>query len=154
MPFVKELLALASGKDKDGNVLLTQKDLSNYSAKRRVDARASNPNFTLSTFHKVFGSSKCDTFLLAKFSDVLIPFCSHSSSTLLTIFGGRVDDLESILIDERLPDGWESRIRKQLGLTIGSFNSTVLKVEFGINENKYKEQLARQAAETPAESSS
>ena len=79
---------------------------------------------------------------------------SCSSSTLLTIFGGRVDDLETILIDERLPEGWESRIRKQLGLTITSFNSTVLKVEFGINENKYKEQLASQATETPAETSS
>ena len=64
VPFVKELLALASGKDKDGNVLLTEKDLSAYSAKRRVDARSNNPNFTLSTFHKVFGSSKYDTSLI------------------------------------------------------------------------------------------
>lgn len=58
VPFIRELLNSASGKDKDGNVLLTQKDLSDYSAKRRVDARATNPDFTLSTFHKVFGSSK------------------------------------------------------------------------------------------------
>lgn len=58
LPYVKELLGMASGKDKDGNVLLTAQDLSAFSAKRRVDARASNPDFTLSTFHKMFGSSK------------------------------------------------------------------------------------------------
>ncbi|KAF8173711.1 Chloroperoxidase [Pholiota molesta] len=109
VPFIKELLDSASGKDKEGNVLLTQKDLSDYSAKRRVDAHATNPDFTLSTFHKVFGSS--------------------NSSTLITIFGGRVDDLESILIEERLPDGWESRIRKRLGLTMTVFNATVLKAK-------------------------
>ncbi|KAF9484093.1 Cloroperoxidase [Pholiota conissans] len=126
VPFVRELLDSATGKDKDGHAILTPKDLSEFSAKRRVDARATNPDFTLSTFHKVFGSS--------------------NSSTLLTIFGGRVDDLETILIEERLPEGWESRIRKQLGLTMATFNKTVLKLELGINEKKYK---AKIAAETP-----
>ena len=58
IPFVKELLASATGKDKEGNALLTSKDLAAYSAKRRVDARASNPKYTLDLFHKVFGSSK------------------------------------------------------------------------------------------------
>ena len=62
LPFVNELLASVSGKDKDGNALLTPKDLSEYSAKRRVDARASNPNFSLSLFHRMFGSSKCVSF--------------------------------------------------------------------------------------------
>ncbi|KAF8957521.1 Chloroperoxidase [Flammula alnicola] len=128
LPFVKELLESASGKDKDGNPLLTPKDLSEYSAKRRVDARATNSAFTLSLFHKVFGSS--------------------NSSTLLTIFGGRVADLEPFLIEERLPEGWESRIRKRMGLTIGTFNSTVLKLEFGTNKNekKYKAKAAAQTA--------
>ncbi|TFK40381.1 Chloroperoxidase [Crucibulum laeve] len=117
IPFIKELLASATGKDKDGNPLLTPADLSRYSAKRRVDARATNPHFTLSTFHKIFGSS--------------------NSSTLLTIFGGRVKDLEPILIEERLPEGWESRIRGRMGLTMTTFNKTVLRVELGINEKKY-----------------
>jgi len=54
--FVRELLSLASGKDKK---LLTAKDLSEYLAKRRVDSRASNPGYSLSRFHKVFGSAKC-----------------------------------------------------------------------------------------------
>ena len=59
LPFVKELLNSASGRGPNGEVLLTAKDLSDYSAKRRVDARKSNPHFSLSFFHKVFGSSKC-----------------------------------------------------------------------------------------------
>ena len=58
LPFVRELLALASGKDEEGNALLTKKDMSDYSAKRRVDAQATNPNFSLDLFHKMFGSSK------------------------------------------------------------------------------------------------
>ncbi|KDR77025.1 hypothetical protein GALMADRAFT_225178 [Galerina marginata CBS 339.88] len=129
LEYVKELLALASGKDKEGNVLLTPQDLSDYSAKRRVDARATNPDYTLDTFHKVFGSS--------------------NSSTMLTIFGGRVEDLEVILAEERIPDGWESRVRKRLGLTFASFNSTVFKVERGVDENKFKAPAA--SAEATAE---
>jgi hypothetical protein len=132
IPFVKELLASASGKDKEGNVLLTPKDLSEYSAKRRVDARATNPDFTLGLFHKLFGSS--------------------NSSTLLTIFGGRVDDIESILIEERIPERWESRIRKRMGLTFAAFNLTVIKVERGINEKKYKARIAAEAAVASAAS--
>ena len=58
IPFVKELLASATGKDKEGNPLLTSKDLAAYSSKRRVDARVSNPEYTLNLFHKLFGSSK------------------------------------------------------------------------------------------------
>ncbi|PPQ71241.1 hypothetical protein CVT26_010983 [Gymnopilus dilepis] len=134
IPYVKELLALASGKDKDGNVILTPKDLSEYSAKRRADSRANNPQFTLDFFHKVFGSS--------------------NSSTLLTIFGGRVTDLESILVDERIPEGWESRVRKRLGLTFAAFNTTVLKVEFGINEKKYAAEAKQTASSAEAAQSS
>jgi len=55
---IKELLASATGKDGDGNSILTIKDLSNFSVKRRVDAREANPDFTLSLFHRMFGSSK------------------------------------------------------------------------------------------------
>jgi hypothetical protein len=55
----------------------------------------------------------------------------------VTIFGGRISDLESFLIEERLPEGWESRIREPFGLTIASFQPTALKVEFGIDESKY-----------------
>lgn len=59
VPFIKELLESASGKDEDGNALLTAKDISEFSAKRRVEARATNPEFSLSLAHKLVGSSKC-----------------------------------------------------------------------------------------------
>ncbi|KAF7358966.1 putative sterigmatocystin biosynthesis peroxidase stcC [Mycena sanguinolenta] len=116
LPYIEELLASASGKDKDGNVMLTPEDLSRYSSKRRTEARATNPEFTLDTFHKMFGSA--------------------NSSTLLTIFGGRLADLEPILTEERIPEGWESRIRSRMGLTFMAFNRTVFKVEGGIKEGE------------------
>jgi len=57
-----------------------------------------------------------------------------------------VTDLESILIEERIPDGWESRILRPYGLTVATFNSTVLKVEFGVNEKKYRAKLAAESS--------
>ena len=53
---------------------------------------------------------------------------------MLTIFGGRIDDLRTILLEERIPDGWEPRIRSRFGLTFGGFNLTVLKVLGGIKD--------------------
>ena len=64
----------------------------------------------------------------------------------MKIFGGRVSDLESILIDECLPEGWESRVRKPFGLTIASFQPTVLRVEFGIDESKFAAEARSTAA--------
>jgi hypothetical protein len=122
IPFIKELLASATGKDKDGNPTLTSNDLAAYSAKRRVDAKVSNPEFTLDLFHKIFGSS--------------------NSSTLITIFGGHLPDIESFLIHERLPEGWESRVRSRMGMTIASFNLTVLPLEFSTSEEKYRPKQA------------
>ena len=69
---------------------------------------------------------------------------------MLTIFGGRVKDLESILVDERIPEGWESRIRKKMGLTFAAFNLTVFKVEWGINVKKYKAKVDAEAAAAAA----
>jgi len=57
-----------------------------------------------------------------------------SASTLLTIFGGRINDIYTLLTEERIPDGWESRVRDQMGLTFCSFNFTVFGVELGIKE--------------------
>jgi len=57
-----------------------------------------------------------------------------SGSTLIRIFGGRISDLYTFLTEERIPDGWESRVRDQMGLTFFSFNRTVFGVELGIKE--------------------
>lgn len=58
VPFIEGLLKTASGKDKEGNPLLLPKDLSLYSGKRRADAKATNPEYTTSFGHRMFGSSK------------------------------------------------------------------------------------------------
>ena len=36
--------------------------------------------------------------------------------------------------EERLPDGWELRIRDQMGLAMTTFNRTVYGIELGIKE--------------------
>ena len=53
---------------------------------------------------------------------------------MLTIFGGKVRDLRPILLEERLPDGWQPSERHPMGLTMLTFQSTVMAVEMGIPE--------------------
>jgi len=65
---------------------------------------------------------------------IALTLSSCSASTLLAAFGGRVDDLYTFLTEERLPNGWESRIRDQMGMTIFAFNRSSLHVELGIDE--------------------
>ena len=57
-----------------------------------------------------------------------------SGSTLLSIFGGRLSDIYTFLTEERLPDGWESRVRDQMGLTLFAFNRSAFGVELRIKE--------------------
>lgn len=92
--------------------------MSRISGKRRVEARRTNEDFTLSFLHKMFGST--------------------NSATLLTAFGGRVDDLAAFLVEERLPQGWEPRIRYPHGLTILEFNQTIFPLERGIRESDWE----------------
>ena len=68
---------------------------------------------------------------------------------MITIFGGRVRDLKSFLIEEKLPEGWESRVRSRWGMTFAKFNLTVLPLEFSISEKKYRTKQALQQSETP-----
>ncbi|KAF8558699.1 Cloroperoxidase [Imleria badia] len=123
--FIEELLSFATGKDADGNPLLTKSDMSRIMGKRRAEAKVTNKAYTTSLYHRVFGSA--------------------NSSTMLTIFGGRVEDLRSVLFKERLPEGWESRVRKPNGLTICAFNMTLLPVEFGIREADWAKDAERLA---------
>ncbi|KAJ3984005.1 putative chloroperoxidase [Lentinula detonsa] len=133
IPFIEELLGSASGKDskakhgaEDSNdvVLLTSDDLARYSAKRRTEAKARNPEFSLSEFHKAFGSS--------------------NSATLLRIFGGRVSDLRPFLIEERIPNGWEPSVRSRIGLTMAVFNLTVLPLE--ASTGRYIKELTKKSS--------
>jgi hypothetical protein len=137
VPYVEELLNSATGKDKDGNTILTIDDLAKISQRRRAESDAENPEYSLDKFHGTFGNS--------------------NSSTLLTIFGGRVDDLRTILLEERLPDNWESRVLAPKGLTFLTFNKTVSKVDAGIKNKHFakagESAAARAAAEGSAEGS-
>jgi hypothetical protein len=51
---------------------------------------------------------------------------------MLTIFGGRIEDLTPMLKEERFPEHWEPRILSRFGLTMAKFNGTVLPVEWGV----------------------
>jgi hypothetical protein len=55
---------------------------------------------------------------------------------MLLFFGGNVDDLRIFLTEERIPEGWENKVRSKKGLTIMSFNTLVNKVEFSIDERR------------------
>lgn len=106
--------------DFDLNRTLTPADLSRRLGERRREAQNDNCQYSLDFGHKMFGAS--------------------NASTLLTIFGGRLNDIYTLLTEERLPDGWESRVRDQMGLTLGTFNRTVFRVELGI-EDELKQPL-------------
>jgi hypothetical protein len=51
---------------------------------------------------------------------------------MLTIFGGRLADLEPMLKEERFAEHWEPRVLSRFGLTMAKFNFTVLPVERGV----------------------
>ena len=55
---VDNLLKEATGRTPDGSLLLTTGDLSRALAKRRVQAKKTNPAYTESLFHNMFGSAK------------------------------------------------------------------------------------------------
>ena len=57
---------------------------------------------------------------------------------MLTIFGGRIDDLTPMLVEERFADKWEPRILDRFGLTMAKFNGWVLPVEHGVDTKKYQ----------------
>jgi len=110
---IEELLASGTG----ANGSLTKNDLARFSAKRRVESRRTNGQYSMSFSHKLFGSS--------------------NASTLLTHFGGDIETLRPFLLEERLPDGWEPTITDAKGLTITKFNKTSLPVELMTDESDY-----------------
>ncbi|KAI5899704.1 Cloroperoxidase [Schizophyllum commune H4-8] len=132
-PFVRELLDSATGRDaRTGEPRFTVADLSKISARRRVQARATNGAYSLEKVHQKFSAA--------------------NTSTMLRIFGGKLDDIETMLIEERIPDGWESSTKARHGLTILSFQDTVKAVAAGIDEGAAaREMEAEKAREMEAE---
>lgn len=55
---VRDLLEEATGKTSDGSPVLTKEDLSRALSRRRADARKTNPQYSESFFHNMFGSAK------------------------------------------------------------------------------------------------
>ncbi|KAI0717873.1 chloroperoxidase-like protein [Cerioporus squamosus] len=110
VPLVERVLRAGTGPNGD----LTPADLSRLLGQRRVEAKKANPTFSQASIHRFFGSS--------------------NASTLLTVFGGKLKDIRTLLTEERLPDNWEPRVRHQMGLTMMQFNSTVMRVELGVRE--------------------
>ncbi|VDB87125.1 unnamed protein product [Peniophora sp. CBMAI 1063] len=98
----------------DMDTTITKADMSLALSNARREARQLNPQYSLDHGHRMFGAS--------------------NASTMLTIFGGRVRDLATILIEERLPTGWEPRVRDRFGLTFAKFNMTVMPVEMGVRD--------------------
>jgi hypothetical protein len=82
-------------------------------------------------------------FLFSPFSQVTKVVILSSSSTMLTIFGGSINDLTPMLTEERFPEHWEPRIRSRFGLTMARFNGTVIPVERGVNAKKVEQSEAR-----------
>ena len=58
----------------------------------------------------------------------------RSAAQILNVFGGDVADSRAFLLEERLPEGWEPRVRHRMGLTMAELNRTLLRVELGIRE--------------------
>ena len=120
--------------DFDMNRTLTPADLSRQLSERRRQSKASNGQFSQDTGHKMFGSSKCVRLFALFLLIASLTVSSNSSTTLVTIFGGCLRDIHTFLTEERLPEGWESRVRGQMGLTMLALNRTSIAVELGIEE--------------------
>ncbi|KAI0767454.1 chloroperoxidase-like protein [Fomes fomentarius] len=110
LPLVERVLKAGTGPNGD----LLPADLSRLLGQRRLESKKANQSFSQAPIHRFFGSS--------------------NASTMLTIFGGKVQDLRPLLTEERLPDGWQPRILHRQGLTMMEFNNVVLKVELGVKE--------------------
>jgi hypothetical protein len=47
-----------------------------------------------------------------------------------------MNDIRTMLMEERIPEGWESKVKSRFGLTIGAFQTTVLPVEIAARKAK------------------
>jgi len=110
---IDRLLASATGKDPLTNeTILSNADIARFSHVRRSECEATNPQYMLSTAHKLFAS--------------------NNSATMTVIFGGRVKDLQVFLKEERFPEGWQPRKRDFFGLSMAVFNISVFGIEWRI----------------------
>jgi len=106
---------LASATGDDGKTV-TLADSSKFMELRRAHSKAHNPQYTQNVDQKMFASG--------------------NASILFSFFGGNVDDLRIFLNEERLPEGWEPKVRTKKGLTLFTFNTLVSRIEGNIDERR------------------
>ncbi|KAF8488130.1 chloroperoxidase-like protein [Gautieria morchelliformis] len=92
---------------------LAAADVSRLLTTRLTHSKQTNGQFSLAFIHSFFAAA--------------------NASTLLLIFGGELGDIKPFLLEERLPEDWSTKFRSRMGLTMGTFNSTVLRVLLGID---------------------
>jgi len=114
---IEELLSTSI----DGNKI-TRANLSHIFGKRLEDSKRTNPQFTQSTTALIFGAGNC--------------------AALLQIFDGSVDDLRTFLNEERVPEGWSTKCRSLVGLTLAEFNNMSLRILLGSDLAWKKTKLA------------
>jgi len=107
-PLIENLLDSASGKDADGQPILTYPDLSKALSQRQADSKASNPEFSTNTTLRMFGFGNCAAMLL--------------------VLGGKVEYVRPFLLEERIVDGWVPWNKKRYGITLGAFNVASFKI--------------------------
>lgn len=49
--------------------------------------------------------------------------------------GGEIETLQTFLLEERIPEGWSSANKTRVGLTMGRFNMTTLRIMLGMNSS-------------------
>ncbi|THH27216.1 heme-thiolate peroxidase [Antrodiella citrinella] len=121
VPLVERLLKSGTGPNGD----LTPADLSRLLSQRRAESKAKNPQYSQALQHRLFGSA--------------------NSSTMLTIFGGKIKDLRPFLLEERIPDKWQPQVTSRMGLTLAAFNGVVTRVELGVRDVGAKREKTKAA---------
>lgn len=76
---------------------ITPNDLSISLTQRRKDCRKENPWYSLSFAQKFFAAS--------------------NATLVIEAFGGDVADARTIFLEERFPQGWETKMRQRMGFT-------------------------------------
>ncbi|CAE6456574.1 unnamed protein product [Rhizoctonia solani] len=91
---------------------LTLEAFSNYLAYRRAHSKAFNGQYIMNRSGKSFG-------------------CINSAIAY-DVFDGNAADLRTWFLEERIPNGWESKNRSHYGLTIKKLNGIASEIEKGI----------------------
>jgi hypothetical protein len=115
---INKMLASASGPKSADHPkgYLTPGDISRWISMRRAQSKRDNPHYTMSGEHSLFGID--------------------NSSVITEIFGGDVQTCETVLLEERFPDGFETFTKTRHGLTIMDFHLRSAEIFFGMRPMK------------------